>query len=151
MAAEKEEAAMQITSDRLFILFLRLLGGVALLATFCVAFRYTWMDAIHGWLGMGKLPSEPVVGYLARSTSAFYAMFGGLLWLVSYDPRRYRPILLYLGVASLGLGLTLWVVDWVEGLPPFWRHGEGPLDIFLGVVILWGARHVERQDTVAKK
>jgi hypothetical protein len=27
----------------------------------------------------------PVVGSLARSTSAFYAMLGGLFWIISFD------------------------------------------------------------------
>ena len=31
---------------------------------------YSWMDAIHQGLGMGKLPDAPIVGYLVRSGHA---------------------------------------------------------------------------------
>ena len=65
--------------ERSFKLFLRVVGTVALLAVVAVVMPYSWMDAVHQRLGMGKLPPEPIVGYLARSTSAFYAMLGGLL------------------------------------------------------------------------
>lgn|GEM_PF-6538567 len=67
-----------------FIRFLRIVGSASLLAVFFTMIPYSWMDSIHGWLVMGRLPSEPVVGYLARSTSAFYALMGGLLWILSF-------------------------------------------------------------------
>jgi hypothetical protein len=54
-------------------------------AAFFVAAPYSWMNAIHQWLGLGVLPDAPVAGYLARSTSAFYAMLGGLLWVLLFD------------------------------------------------------------------
>jgi len=121
-------------------IFLRVMGSVAMLAAFAVIMPYSWMDAIHQWLGMGSLPAAPIVGYLARSTSAFYAMFGGLLWLLSFDVKRYQRPLSYLGVVIILFGATLWGVDFAEGLPPFWRNAEGPLNMFFGVVILWGSR-----------
>ena len=60
--------------------FLRVLGTSSLTAVLFVFAPHSWMDGIHQWLGLGKLPESPVVGYLARSTSAFYAMLGGLFW-----------------------------------------------------------------------
>ena len=116
---------------------LRCSGCSSLSAAFFVAAPYSWMNGIHQWLGLGALPDAPVVGYLARSTSAFYAMLGGLLCVLSFDVRRFRPVLLYLGGATVVMGLTMFIVDWVEGLPPFWRYWEGPLDAGLGAAILW--------------
>lgn len=117
--------------------FLRILGSASLLALPCVALPYTWMDATHQWLGLGTLPTEPIVGYLARSTSAFYALLGGLLWTLSFDLRRHHLVLHYLGWAITGFGLMLLAVDWLEGLPSFWVLGEGPLDAGFGIIILW--------------
>ena len=125
------------THERNLQLFIRIIGTSALLALPCVALPYALMDAVHQWLGMGRLPAEPVVGYLARSTSAFYAMLGGLLWLVSFDLRRNHLVLCYLGGVFISFGMILFVVDLVEGLPLFWRLGEGPLDAGFGIVILW--------------
>ncbi len=121
---------------RFFKLFLRIIGAAALLAFGAVVMPYSWMNAVHQWLGMGRLPAEPIVGYLARSTSAFYALFGGLLWVVSCDLRRYRRILYYIAAATVLFSAILLVVDFVEGMPLYWSLTEGPINITFGVLIL---------------
>jgi len=122
--------------ERLLLLWLRIVGSASLLALIFVPFPYSGMDAIHRALGMGELPNQPVVLYLARSTSAFYALIGGLMWVLSFDMRRHRAVLVYLGAALTAFGIVLTVVDWVEGLPAFWKIGEGPADVVIGLVIL---------------
>ena len=122
--------------ERLFKLVLRIIGSAALLALFAVVMPYSWMNAIHQWLGMGELPSEPIVGYLARSTSAFYALLGGLMWVVSFDLKRHSRILIYLGIAIIFFGTALFVVDLLEGMPLWWSLGEGPFNTVFGIVIL---------------
>jgi len=126
--------------------FLRIMGTSALTALVFVAAPYSWMDAIHQWLGLGKMPSEPVVGYLARSTSAFYALQGGLAWVVSFDLRRHRPVLVYLGAATVVFGLALLVVGWAVGLPRWWWLWEGPGDALLGLFIFVCARRIPTGD-----
>ena len=134
-----------MTNQRRFIkLFLRIVGSVAGLAVFAVVMPYRWMDAIHQRLGMGKLPDEPIVGYLARSTSAFYALLGGLLWVISFHLRRNRPVLRYLGVAMVLLGAVLFIVDLVEGMPLFWKICEGPINVTFGIVILWFSHRIKQ-------
>ena len=132
-----------MSAETFLRLVLRWEGTVSLLALFAVAMPYSTMDAIHRWLGMGPLPAEPIVGYLARSVSAFYALFGALLWLLSFDLRRHRPTLRFLGVATIVLGAILIGIDWVEGLPRFWRLGEGPVVMVVGVAIAWPAFRLE--------
>jgi len=121
--------------DYLFKMFLRIIGSVALLALVAVVMPYSWMNATHKWLGMGQLPAEPIVGYLARSTSAFYALLGGLMWVVSFDLHRYRPVLIYVGAAIIVFGVALFTVDLLEGVPLWWTVGEGPFNVVFGVVI----------------
>ena len=122
--------------ERFLKILVRILGTGSTTAAFFVVVPYAWMDAIHQWLGLGTLPDTPVVGYLARSTSAFYALFGGLLWVVSFDLRRHLLVLRYLGAAIILFGVALFVVDWVEGLPPFWRWWEGAIDVGYGIAML---------------
>ena len=55
-------------------LFLRIIGTTSLTAAFFVFVPQAWLEAIHQQLGLGNLPAAPVVSYLARSTSAFYAL-----------------------------------------------------------------------------
>jgi hypothetical protein len=134
-----------MTKHERFLQWLLRVGGTgSLFAVVAVAMPYAWMNAIHEWLGMGKLPDEPIVGYLARSTSAFYALLGGLVWVVSFDLRRHRRVLCFLGAAITILGLTLFAVDWVEGMPRFWRLSEGPLDAAFGMVVLWLRARIPR-------
>lgn len=130
--------SQDVTTDweTVFKLFLRILGSLSVLGVIFVAVPYTWMNAIHAWLGMGQLPNEPIVGYLARSTSAFYALLGGLLWVVSFDLGRHHLVLLYLGAAVTLFGAALLVVDWCEGLPLFWRVWEGPVVMAFGMAML---------------
>ena len=123
-------------SGRALQLFLRAIGSVALLAIFAVFMPHSWMKAVHGWLGMGTLPNDPIVGYLARSTSIFYALLGGLFWVLSFDLQRHRLVLGYLGVVVVLFGLVLTGVDLLEGMPLFWTVGEGPVNMVFGIVIL---------------
>jgi hypothetical protein len=122
-------------SERALRWVLRYLGLVSMLALVAVFMPYTWMDAIHRALGMGPLPSQPVVGYLARSLSLFYALLGGLLWLLAAHPRRHRDVLRYLAGAFIVFGVILFGVDQAEGLPPLWRCAEGPMVIAFGLLI----------------
>ena len=96
-----------------------------------------WMEEIHTWLGLGVFPDTPIVWYLARSTSAFYAMMGGLYWLASYDMGRQRRLLLFLGWWTLVLGVMLCGIDLWVGLPLSWTLSEGPMVILMGVAMLY--------------
>ena len=120
----------------LFKLFLRILGTAALLALVAVVMPYSWMNATHQWLGMGQLPAEPIVGYLARSTSAFYALLGGLFWVASFDLQRHKLVLCYLGIVIIIFGAALLIIDLLEGMPLYWSFTEGPINVGFGVVIL---------------
>ncbi len=81
------------------------------------------------------------MGYLARSLSAFYALMGGLFWVISFDLDRNRIVVSYLGRAIVILGVILIGVDWWEGLPFFWKLWEGPFMIVMGLLIWsWSRR-----------
>ncbi len=118
-------------SERVLKFFMMAGGVVMLFATVAVFMPYSWMNSIHGWLGMGRLPDGPITGYLARSTSALYAMLGGLFCLVSRDVRRYRTVIAYFGTVMACFGLVLLGVDIREGMPLFWILLEGPTIIVL--------------------
>lgn len=132
-----------MTSEQVLRFILRLMGSSSLLALIFVAAPYSWMDSIHTTLGMGPLPDAPVVGYLARSTSAFYALLGGLFWVVSFDLERHRRVLIYLGTAIALLGVVLLVVDWTEGMPSLWTLWEGPFVAVFGLVLVLLSRGVK--------
>jgi hypothetical protein len=72
-------------SDKALVLLLRIVGVPALFALVRVFMPVSWMAATHRWLGLGEMPTGPVVEYLSRSLSAFYALMGALAWC-------WRPI-----------------------------------------------------------
>ena len=129
--------------ERFLKLLLRVIGTAALTAVVAVVMPYSWMNAIHRRLGMGPMPTEPIVGYLARSTSAFYAIFGGLLWLISLDIRRHRQVLCYVGAATFLFGAALLVIDIAEGLPLHWTLFEGPFNAAFGAYFFVAARRLD--------
>ena len=71
----------------------------------------------HRWLGLGELPASPIVEYLARSLSAFYALVGALCLVMAADLERYRPLVRFLRAAfALWSAAMLWV-DLAAGMP----------------------------------
>ena len=132
----------RVTSEQTLKFVLRLVGTISVFALVFVAAPDRWMESVHSTLGMGELPDTPVVGYLARSTSAFYALLGGMFWVTSFDLARHRQILIYLGATLTSFGLGLLIVDWVEGMPFFWTLVEGPFVTSFGISILLLIRRV---------
>lgn len=108
-------------SDKVLVILLRILGVPALFALVAVVMPTSWMAATHRWLGLGEMPTGPVVEYLARSLSAFYALVGALCLVVAADLERYRPLVRFLGVAFALMSVALLGVDLVAGM-----HGGGP-------------------------
>lgn len=136
-------------SEKFLKLLLRFLGTTSLFALVFVVTPCSWLDSIHSFLGMGQLPDKPVVGYLARSTSALYAILGGLFWTVSFDLERHRLVLCYLGAAITLFGAALLVIDWSEGLPFLWKVWEGPFLMALGLAIFVLSRKIKTSESAS--
>lgn len=122
--------------QRALILLLRFLGCVLLLAFGAVLLPESFMAAMHARLGMGDFPASPLVDYLTRSIAGLYGFHGVLLWLVSRDMARYRPIVTYLGVMSMVFGIMLIAIDLHAAMPWWWTAAEGPPLMVMGLAIL---------------
>src|SRR5215472_16011481 len=127
-------------ADQALAILLRLLGVSALFALVAVFMPVAWMATTHRWLGLGEMPTGAVVEYLARSVSAFYALFGALFLVVASDLERYRPVVRFLGLALALVGLILVGVDVGAGMPWWWSAFEGPLWVVLGALLFLLAR-----------
>jgi hypothetical protein len=122
--------------ERILAYVLRGLGAIDLLAVLAVFLPIETMAAIHAWLGMGKLPDVPIVGYLTRSLSVLYALHGATILVLSSDVRRYAPVIKFLAVVALAHGIALFVIDLIVGMPSFWSMAEGPAITAEGTVVL---------------
>ena len=90
-------------SDKVLVFLLRLVGVGSLFALIPVLMPMSWMVATHRWLGLGEMPTDPVVEYLARDLSAFYALVGALLLVMASDLERYRPLVRFFALAFIVL------------------------------------------------
>jgi hypothetical protein len=127
-------------ADKALVILLRLVGVPALFALVAVFMPVSWMAATHRWLGLGEMPTGPVVAYLARSLSAFYALMGALCLVVAADLERYRPLVRFLGVAFAVMGLIALGVDVAAGMPWWWSASEGPGGVVFGTLLFVLAR-----------
>jgi hypothetical protein len=135
-----------MNSERFLKMLLRVVGTLAALGAFAVFMPTAWMARCHEWLGLGKFPEGAIVEYLARSLSAFYAMFGGLLILVSGDPRRHASVIRYVAVIGMVFGAAILVIDILIRLPLYWTLGEAGSVLPLGAVILVLQRSIRISD-----
>ena len=130
-------------ADKVLVILLRYLMGIGgLFALVAVLMPLSWMAATHRWLGLGEMPTGPVVEYLARSVSMFYALFGALCLVLASDLKRYRPLVRLLGVALAFMGVVYTGVDLAAGMPWWWTALEGPPAVPLGAWVFVLARPV---------
>jgi hypothetical protein len=128
------------TANKVLVILLRIVGVGGLLALVPVVMPLSWMTATHRWLGLGEMPVAPVVEYLARDLSAFYALFGALCLVVASDLERYRALVRFLGAAFAFLGVVFTGVDWAAGMPWWWTVIEGPPAVPFGALLYFLAR-----------
>jgi hypothetical protein len=126
--------------EKALTVFLRVIGGAALLALAAVVMPLSSMVSIHRWLDLGGVPITPAVEYLARSVSAFYALFGALCLFLSSDLPRHRPIVRFLGVLGAFTGVIIIGIDVAAGMPWWWTAFEGPPTIPAAALIFFLAR-----------
>ena len=115
---------------------LRGLGVVNFAAAIAVVAPRTWLAGCHAAMGLGSFPTEPIAGYLARTTSLWFASFGVLLWFIARDVQHYAGLITFLGVAMLIQGSVVIAIDWYEGMPAWWIAVEGPTCVLLATAIL---------------
>ena len=127
-------------ADKALVFLLRLVGVGSLFALIPVLMPMSWMVATHRWLGLGEMPTDPVVEYLARDLSAFYALVGALLLVMASDLERYRPLVRFFALAFIVLSILFTGVDLAAGMPWWWTASEGPGGVVFGVLMLLLAR-----------
>jgi hypothetical protein len=124
------------TSCRLLVVVLRVLGVIDLLSLGAVVMPVAWMQSVHAWAGLGQLPAEPIVGYLARSASVLYALYGVLLIYMSWDVLRYWRLIRLCAITATVQGLVIIGIDVAEGMPLWWTLAEGPSLAASGLLLL---------------
>jgi len=123
--------------EKFLVILLRADALLLLSALIPSMMPFSWMQQIHQFLGFGELADNPLIGYLTRSLSAVYAMHGAVQLFVSFDVRRFLPIVKLLAVLTIAFGLWMIGLDVVVGMPLFWIVSEGPVIFLVGCTTLW--------------
>ena len=129
--------------ERWLTFLLRFIGGVCLLALIALWMPRGWIDAGHRWLGWGPFPNGPVAEYLARSVSALSGFYGGLLFALSTDVRRFAPLIRYQAAAVMLLSASGVVVGNWAGMPLWFVGGDAVACWMYCVPMLLLVRRVE--------
>ena len=109
--------------ERLLKIILQLTAVSMLLAVVAVLMPKSWMAIAHEWLGLGEFPQQPIAEYLARTTSALYALVGGALLICAGDVRRYGRMITFLALATAGVSVAI-AVTCFNDLPAWWLAGD---------------------------
>jgi hypothetical protein len=120
----------------LLVWLLRLVGLTELLAFFAVIMPRSWMEVSHAWLGLGQMPEGSVLMFLIRQASYTYGMHGVSLWILSWDVKRFRPLLLLNGISFLLAGPVFFLIDYSAGMPMWWTLADSSSCGFFGAAIL---------------
>ncbi|MCH5376950.1 MAG: hypothetical protein JJ992_23535 [Planctomycetes bacterium] len=119
------------------LLFLRLVGGVSLLAFAAAVMPEQWIIETAQWLGFDPFPDSPLTFYLARNLSLLYGFVGATLFVVSTDLPRYFPLVRYAAIGTMLFGVLQLIVDLQAALPLWWTLGESFSTFFGGVLLYW--------------
>jgi hypothetical protein len=125
------------TNDRYVLLFLRVIGGVSLLAFAAAVMPETWIVETAEALGFDPFPFSPLTFYLARNLSLLYGFVGAFLLVVALDLDRYRPLVRYVAIGTILFGPLQLVVDSMSGMPSWWTLGESLSTLVGGVLLYW--------------
>jgi hypothetical protein len=114
---------------------LRATAALLLLAFVGAALPESWMKAVYEWGGLGPWPSGALLVYLARAVALLYGFYGLLALYLSFDVRRYLPLIRFMAVASFPFAPVMFVVIWAAGLPMIWAVSEATSIVVLSA--LW--------------
>jgi hypothetical protein len=135
-------------SELAIVIIMRVIGVSGLFAIPAIFLPYSWMNAIHDYVGLGELPNAPIVSYLARSLSAFYAIVSTITLFISSDIRRYRSFVKLWAIIVTVIGFVLLGIDVIAGMPTSWTVSEGPPTIATGLLVLWLQRKIAEKPDV---
>ena len=106
-------------SPRLQRVVLRVIATVSFIALPAIFAPRLAVETFSVLMGFAKPPHLPLLIYMTSGASCVYVGQGLLLWFVSRDVVRYRPLIVFCGWAYLAFSpLFLWI-DISAGMPSF--------------------------------
>lgn len=126
-----------MSRQRLQSWLLRVAGTVEILAFASVVMPRPWMEVSHAWLGLGEMPSGPLIMFMIRQASYVYGMHGISLWVLASDVTRLRPLITLNGISFLLAAPVFFVIDHTAGMPLYWTILDTLGCGLFGAALLW--------------
>lgn len=127
--------------ERLLVWLLRLAGAVEILAFIAVVMPRSWMEISNAWVGLGPMPESPLLMFMIRQASYTYGVHGLSLWLIASDVERFRPFVIFNGIAFLVAAPVLFLIDITSGMPLWWAVSDpGSCGLFGAALLLLSRR-----------
>lgn len=116
---------------------LRIMALVALPVVPAIFAPHLTVEKLSWLLGFGQPPKTPLLFYLGAGGSCIYLIFSAMLWIISSDVVRYRPLVVFTAWVCVICGpLYVWIDTQTE-MPRWWWLMDS-LSCFLGgVALLW--------------
>ena len=111
-------------------------GLILLCAAGAVFLPVATMAHYHELLGLEELPTEPIVIYLARSTSLLYAVHGAVTLYVACYWQQHHAMVRFLAGLHVVIGLCMIGIDLSASMPWYWTAFEGAPIAMFGVLLL---------------
>lgn len=97
----------------------------------------------YSWLMRLEQPNlQPLMVYLGGNAGYVFVVLGILVWLISNDVVRYRPLVIACGWMFLAGGPAYLSIDLQCPLPAWWVAMDSLSCILLGGGLLWACRGV---------
>jgi len=123
--------------EKLLVWLLRIAGATEIFAFIAVVMPRSWMEVSNAWLGMGAMPDGPLLMFMIRQASYTYGVHGLSLWLIASDVERFRPFIVFNGIAFLVAAPVFLLIDITSGMPWWWAVSDPGSCGFFGVTLLW--------------
>jgi hypothetical protein len=101
------------------------------------------MEISHAWLGLGEMPSVPVLIFLIRQASYTYGVHGISLWVLASNVVRFRPLVILNGISFLVAGPVFFMIDYTSGVPWWWTIADPLSCMSFGAALLSLSRKIE--------
>lgn len=132
-------------NPRLQRLILRAGAAVSLLALPGVIAPRLAVEKLSWLMGFGQPRETPLLIYMTAGGSCVCVAVAALLWVMSMDVARQRPLVLATAWICLACGpLFLWI-DSDAGLPGWWVAMDTLACLAFGAALLWACYSCGRQ------
>jgi len=110
--------------EKLLVWLLRIAGATEILAFIAVVMPRSWMEIANAAVGLGEMPDGPLLMFMIRQASYTYGVHGLSLWLLATDVDRFRPLIIFNGIAFLIAAPVFVLIDLSAGMPWWWTVSD---------------------------